>query len=277
MDEMTVQEAEAYLHQPQDTTGGEVWSAATQRAARTTMGALWQMVIEEEREEADRRGAEPVLTQNPWRRAKVPERRQTRVVFLTPEEWRDLDRAVTGTPYRLLVGLAYLAGLRQSEIRHLRRDVDVILDDDPRIFVQSRKGKHPWWPKTERGQREVPVTGTLIEIVQEHIRLGFSGDRYLLRSYERDQPISAQTSIRWTEEAYEKAGIKYGRDGDGLTLHTGRHTYASWLTQAGVPPNVVAELLGDTVEVVINTYIHLAPKDHRKAVAEIEKLARGDG
>ncbi len=77
---------------------------------------------------------------------------------------------------------------------------------------------------------------------------------------------------RCEREAFEDAGIKYGREGDGLTLHSGRHTYASWLAQGGRPLNVIASLLGDTTKVVEDTYAHLVPDTFRHAVQHIEDL-----
>ena len=89
-----------------------------------------------------------------------------------------------------------------------------------------------------------------------------------------DQPVTAGTSARWTQDAFELAGIKYGREGDGLTLHSGRHTYASWLAQDGIPLNVIATLLGDTTKVVEETYAHLIPDTYRSVVQCIERRVR---
>ncbi len=107
------------------------------------------------------------------------------------------------------------------------------------------------------------------------MRLGFAGDRYLIRVRGRDEPISRATATHWTRQAFEAAGIKYGRDGDGLTLHSGRHTYASWLAQDGVSLNVIAKLLGDMTKVVEETYAHLIPDTYRTAVDNIDRRVAG--
>ncbi len=200
-----------------------------------------------------------------------------RAVFLTPAEWLDLDRSMVGTPSRAMIAIAFLAGLRQGEIRHLRTGVDVLLEGpEPLIRVQSRKDAYSWRPKTRRGERDVPITESLVTVIENHIRRGYARERYLIVSPHRgDQPVTGGTSARWTREAFELAGIKYGREGDGLTLHSGRHTYASWLAQDGVPLNVIATLLGDTTKVVEETYAHLIPDTYRAAVQAIEKRLQG--
>ena len=277
MEQLTVDEARAYLHGPKPDTGGRPWAPATQSLNRVTMAALWAMVMDEEADLLARRNVQPAIRSNPWKGVDMPEIRPTRAVFLTPPEWMDLDRGMVGTPSRAMIAIAFLAGLRQGEILHLRPDVDVLLEgSDPLIRVQSRKDAHSWRPKTRRGERDVPITDSLVSIIGDHIRRGYAGERYLITSPSRgDRPISASTSVKWTREAFEDAGIKYGREGDGLTLHSGRHTYASWLAQNGVPLNVIATLLGDTTKIVEETYAHLIPDTYRAAVQYIEEMAQG--
>lgn len=271
LDQFTAADARAYLQAPKPT---KPWAPTTQEAVRICLGALWTMVMEEEAEALAQRNVHPSILTNPWTGLEMPEIRPTRASFLTPDEWRALDGKMEGRPYRALVACAFLAGLRQGEIRYLRPDVDVELEGQPLIHVQGRKGEHPWQPKTWRGQRDVPITPTLVEIIREHIARGYAGDRYLIRTPGRDEPIATNTAERWTEEAYGSAGIKYGREGDALTLHSGRHTYASWMAQDGVPLNIIAKLIGDTTKVTEDTYAHLVPDTYRAAVANIERRAR---
>ena len=271
MDGFASAQARGYLQAPKPT---KPWAPTTQEAVRVCLGALWSMVMEEEAEALAQRNVHPSLRTNPWVGLEMPEIRPTRTSFLTPEEWRALDVTMRGAPCRALVAVAFLAGLRQAEIRYLRPDIDVLLEADPVIRVQSRKGEHPWRPKTRRGERDVPITSTLVQILREHVAAGYAGERYLIRIPGQDRPIADKTAERWTEEAYTAAGIRYGREGDALTLHSGRHTFASWLAQDGVPLNVVADLLGDTLGVVVTTYAHLVPNTYRAAVANIEKRAQ---
>lgn len=272
--DLTVQDAEAYLHEPKEGAAGQVWMPRTQEGHRVVLAAVWQMAMDEEAAEMERRNVRPSIRTNPWKKAETPRIRQTRTGFLSPEEWADLDRWMVGRPVRALLGCAFLAGLRVGEILHLRPEIDVILDgDEPLLRVQSRGGEHAWRPKTERSQRDVPMAAPLREILLEHARLGYAGTRYLIRAPRTDRPMSSRSAQVWAKEAYEAVGIRYGRSGDGLTLHGGRHTFASWLAQDGVSLNVIAELLGDRTKTVEDTYAHLIPNTLRTAITHIEKRA----
>ena len=259
MEDLTVQAAERFLHEPKEGAVGETWAPATQSRHRVIFAALWDLAIQREAETAERAGVDPRMSRNPWRGAKVPEVRATRLSFLHPPEWWALVGKIRGRPHLGLLALAYRAGLRSAEICHLRTDVDVHLEGpEPLVRVQSRGGRHPWKPKTEKSERDVPLTPDAVELLQAH-REKYAGDRYFIRPSTEDKPLTNKSAQRWTEEAYEAAGIRYGREGDGLTLHSGRHTYASWLAQEGVPLNVVADLLGNTLDEVYRTYAHLVP------------------
>lgn len=268
---LTAQAAQRYL----EALG---YAPSTLRLVRNRCAALWSAVLAEEQEALEARNVVPIVRTNPWLAVELPEVRPTRAVFLLPEEWLELAAAVKDKPHAALLGLAYLAGLRSAEIRHLRSDVDVVLrghPDAPLVRVQARKGAHPWQPKTARSERDVPLVPNLVEIIDRHRALGYAGQRYLIRAPGQDRPLSATTASAWTAEAYKAAGIEYGREGDALTLHSGRHTFASWLAQDGVPLNVIADLCGNSMEEVQRTYAHLVPNTYRAALASVERRAQG--
>jgi site-specific recombinase XerD len=51
--------------------------------------------------------------------------------------------------------------------------------------------------------------------------------------------------------------------------HDLRHTYASWLAQAGQPMGAIRDLMGHSSLAVTNRYAHLAPSHLRAAVASL--------
>ncbi|HEX7050101.1 MAG TPA: site-specific integrase, partial [Longimicrobiales bacterium] len=290
MHTITTQEIEAFLHAPRETIRGDEgpapWSPATQAHYRMVGGALWRYAIEREAEEAALRGAVPSLTRNPWRSARIRRDPRVRPSVLTPEEIRDLlaHPEVQGTPQAAFLACAAYAGLRQQEIAHLRTTEDVVIWPEARwtrtqagvLRIQNRKGEDEWYAKTDHSERDVPITPALARMILDHIRRGYAGARYLFRAPGRDEPIHPSTAARWTERAFEAAGIRYGRTGaDGLTLHHLRHSYATMLLSQGVSIAVVAELMGDTQEVVLQTYSHALPNDRERALAIVEAVATG--
>lgn len=275
--EISTAEAEAYLHAPQPTARDAPWSPRSQQTRRAVLGALWRLAIEREREEADRAGATVTLTRNPWRAAKIPIVRQTRVSYLSPLEVRALlaHPEISGTPVHALLATAIFAGLRSGEIAHLRTDLDVVVTDSPatsRIIVQGRDGEHAWRPKTARGERELTTIQALWELLRDH-REHFAGERFFFCPEPADRPPSESSMRTWTLEAFRAAGIKYGRDGDGLTLHSLRHTYATWQVSAGIPIPTVARRMGDRPDVVLRVYAHVMPDDEARADQVLQDLA----
>lgn len=282
MHEITSARAENFLHEAKETTGGAPWSSNTQKHYRMVASALWNFIIAREAEEAERKNAVPTLTRNPWSKAEVMGERPFKPNVLTDEERNDLlyHEDVKGTPGCTLVALAFLAGLRQQEATNLRTSVDVELWPESKwtdvlagyLHIQSRKGDQAWDTKTDNSDRRVPIVPRLGRILLEHIERGYAGRSYLLRPIQADKPISGDTAVRWTRGAYEAAGIRYGRDeGEGLTLHSGRHSCATTLLSNGVSIAVVAEWLGDTQETVLKTYSHALPRDRELALKILEE------
>lgn len=287
MHTITTQEIEGFLHAPRgEGEDADPWAPATQALYRMVGGALWQYAIEREREEAELKGAIPTLTRNPWRSARIRRAPRVRPAVLTPEEIRDLlnHPEVRGTPQAAFLACAAYAGLRQQEIANLRITEDVVIWPESEwtptqagvLRIQNRKGEAEWYAKTDHSERDVPITPALARILLEHIRRGYAGQRYLFRAPGRDRPIHRSTSDRWTERCFRAAGIRYGRkDGEGLTLHHLRHSYATMLLSRGVSIAAVAELMGDTQEVVLQTYSHALPNDRERALRIIEAAATG--
>lgn len=252
---------------------GRKWSRRRQKLARALVAMLWRGEIDRATEWAALHDVRPALTRNPADGVAAPKIRQTRVGFLHPPEWRALSRATEGRPIRAALGLWCLAGLRQMEGAHLRTDIDVRLDaPTPHVKIQPREGEYPWKPKSDRGIRDVPLCTELQEILREHVRLGFAGERYFVRPIAADRPYSAPYLRDMVRDAFEAAGLQYGASGDGLTTHSLRHTFASWLAQRDVQLLKIAALMGDRVEQVVETYAHLCPTDLDRAVGIIDDV-----
>jgi len=67
--------------------------------------------------------------------------------------------------------------------------------------------------------------------------------------------------------ACKRAGI------ERVTPHTFRHTFGSWLVQAGVPTFVVGQLMGHRDSKMVERYYgHLAPKNKSEAMARLPRF-----
>lgn len=279
MHEMTRDRCETFLHEPKESIGGVPWSAGSQSEARTICGSLWTYAIEKETEEAAQSEGALVVSigANPWKKARVPKKRKTRFAFCTPAEAADVlgHPDIIDLPRRAFMAIGFFAGLRDAEIRNLRTSVDVNLQRGE-ITVQPRAGEYEWMTKTDASVRTIPIPEGLVRIIRRHVELGFAGDRYLFIMPGADRPISDNTARKWARLAYEAAGLRYGRkEGDSLTLHSTRHSYATWMLSGGVTLPTAARRLGDTQEQVLKTYAHAMPIDESRANDVIAAAAEG--
>jgi integrase len=238
------------------------------------------MEIARSEERAEQTGMKAEIRRNPAASIDRPSIRQTRVVFLLPNEWRRLIEVATDTPVAAALGLWCLAGLRFHEAVHLRTDIDIIVDSpSPRIEIQPRGGQYPWRAKTDRSNRRIPVPflGELHKLLLRHIELGYAGDRYFLRPDRDDRPYHEESLRKMAKRTFIAAGIKWGTEGDALTVHSLRHTFVSWLVQQDVQAMKIAKLIGDKPEQVYHTYGHLLPDDLHTVVKVLDNVARGEG
>jgi integrase len=272
MHAVSTTEAQAYLD-------GAERSPRTKLAVKVAMGALWKYAMEAEAEAAEAANALPTIAVNPWRRTKLAKLRRTRFSFLNQAEARALlaHEAVRETRVDAFLAVALYAGLRLQEITHLRTDIDVVLTDKPStswIVVQSREGEHKWQPKTERGERKLRTIPALYERLVRH-RRDYAGERYFFRPERDDVPPHPSTVTTWVQTAFRAAGIRYGRSGEALTLHSMRHTYATWQVAAGIPIPTVARRLGDTAAMVLEVYSHAMPEQDEQADDVLQAAAEG--
>lgn len=186
-----------------------------------------------------------------------------RLRFLAEHE---AERLLAATPAHFLfpVAAGLFAGLRVDEMAHLRTQFDVDLELGL-LSVQAQPG---WSPKTKRSVRHVPIAGALRPFVERHLAR-YAGDDWMVPSFRNAaKPLHAKAFSVHFNRIVTDAGLIAGRsDVDGVTYHTTRHTFASWLLMRGTDVFTVAKLLGNTVKQVEDTYGHLA-RDFRQAAVD---------
>lgn len=273
---ITIDQVQAWLHGPKKTTGGNPWSARRQSVARALANKLFRAEMARSEERAELTGTRQEIRRNPVAAVERVKIRQTRIVFLSPEEWRRLIDGARDRPIAAGLGLWCLAGLRLMEVAHLRTDIDVVLDAAaPYVEIQPRGGEYPWRAKTDRSNRRVPVGkgSELHRLLSRHVELGYAGARYFIRPSDADRPYGPQGIRELAKQAFQAAGIKWGGKGDALTVHSLRHTFVSWLVQRDVQAMKIARLIGDRPEQVYATYGHLLPDDLDAVVSLVDRIA----
>lgn len=241
------------------------------------VGALWSWVQRREQRAAieGRRGAASLYS--PLDPEVIYREQVSRDRWLTAKEAAQLLEAA---PPRLRFPIAagLFGGFRIGEILSLRTFVDVDLElgtisVSPKQIGVDRSGAAIMWkPKTKRSNRVVPIATDLRSILEDHIAT-FASDAWVMPSQaDEGTPFPYNTFVTHFTTVVENAGLVAGRAlSQGVTFHTLRHTFASWMMMSGqVDLYTLAQLLGDTLQVVEDTYAHLAPDFKRRAIEAIK-------
>ncbi len=154
--------------------------------------------------------------------------------------------------WRKITIFAVNTGLRRGEIANLKLS-DINLREKF-LLVRNTKSKR---------NRVIPLNNVLLELLSN-----------------LPTPCSDYVFTLKNPKKFSKA-VKESGLNDNITdrinkvvFHTLRHTFASWLVQAGVPLPVVSELLGHSDIHVTMRYSHLAPSQHRYAIDLISQKIR---
>lgn len=193
-----------------------------------------------------------------------------------PNEMRLILGALTGR-WRPILMTAALTGLRASELRGLIwANVDL---QKGTIHVRQRadRFKKIGRPKSEAGERSVPIPPTLQEILTSWkksvtaSKLGLCFPN-LQGEPEAHGPIAIAFQVAQVRAGVTTTTTELDADGNSITvarykkLHSLRHFYASWCINRRVdgglelPPKMVQERLGHaTINMTLDVYGHLFP------------------
>ena len=94
----------------------------------------------------------------------------------------------------------------------------------------------------------------------------------LYRNKETDQP--QDRVFAFSKESLRRNMIRYCELSDipRIHIHDIRHSHVSLLIDTGFTPHLIAERIGDTVEMVNNVYGHLYPNKHNEAADRLNQL-----
>jgi len=176
------------------------------------------------------------------RRVQLLPEHSERHVYLTPADTERLARAAPPVAADM-IRFAALTGLRLSE--QLRLRADQVVDGMLLLDTATKSGR----------PRGIPLPPQAAAIARQRLPWGLTKPQ-LRKCFLRARSASGLDHVRW---------------------HDLRHTYASWLVQAGKPLTAVRDLLGHSSLAVTHRYAHLAPAHLRDAVSALPRLKVGKG
>ena len=181
---------------------------------------------------------------------------------LSVEEVGRLLEAAPGIKYKPVLGTAYGAGLRVSEVASLKVD-DI---DSTRMLIRVEQGKG-------RKDRNAMLSPQLLALLRLWWKEGKRrsvmlphGWLFPGRSY--TDPVSTRQINRAIHEAAEAAGIR-----KRVTPHTLRHSFATHLLEQDVDIRVIQVLLGHSKLDTTALYTRVATRTIRSVTSPLERLA----
>jgi integrase len=181
------------------------------------------------------------LAVNPCDGLELAAARGRRDRIASPDEAEALIAAIPDPDWAIWATALY-AGLRRGELQALR-------DEDVDLATGVR----------------VPIALALRDILTEHrMRSGRSGAELIFGRTE-SAAFNGKALQDRADTAWRKAGLKR------ITLHEGRHTFASLMIAAGVNAKALSTFMGHAkIPITMDRYRHLMPGSEEEAAALLD-------
>ena len=188
---------------------------------------------------------------------RVPAKRSGRLPEpLSRGEIARLIEAALHPKHRVLLMTAYAAGLRVSELVHLKlHDIH-----SERMLIRVEQGKG-------RKDRYTVLSPRLLQELRSYWRL-FRPTNWLFPGRDGSRPIDATSAQKMYYAAKRRAGITRGHG-----IHCLRHSFATHLLEAGVNLPTIQRLMGHTSLATTARYLHVTSQ-HLASVASPLDLLR---
>lgn len=173
-----------------------------------------------------------------------------RVDFFAPEEWRSFLAAVDDDARPVFRALLY-SGSRLNEVLSLTW-ADVDIPGRKITFTMRKVGGRL---KTQR------MSAALAEVLEA-----------LPRGTPAAPVFTRPDGTPWPDYLVQSRFYKAARIAEtrpGLSVHSIRHTFASWLAIDGTPLRTISELLGHSSVNMTFRYAHLSPAHLQEAVEKV--------
>lgn len=218
---------------------------------------------------------------------KVKYTDKEKISVFTMEEERKLLSYINGNKYEMLLVLDLATGLRVGELVALKwKDIDFekgilkVSKSMTRKYVEmdgKRKLKiEEDTPKTKSSIRSVPIPSNVLcklkkyKEEQEEFKKEYNdiyNDRDYVFANKLGEFIKPDTITKAYCKILREAGISHKK------FHSLRHTYATRLSEIGVPLNVIQKLLGhSSIRMTADIYTHVMDEEKVIAVERINEL-----
>lgn len=172
---------------------------------------------------------------------------------LTMAECHAVFKALENPKHKLLLLLAYGAGLRLSELTHLRWED--ILWVEHKIHIKAGKGKK---------DRMVMLPYAILSYLEYYRKL-YGSEKWVFEGQFKGESYSGRSVQSVMRQAVAKAGLE-----KKATVHTLRHSFATHLLESGTDIRYIQKLLGHASILTTSIYTHLTSPAVKKIVSPLD-------
>ena len=184
-----------------------------------------------------------------------PRREDKLPVVLSPAEVAAVFEATHNLKHRTILMTIYAAGLRVSEVTHLRLS-DI---DSQRQVIRIRQGKG-------HKDRQVMLSPKLLEALRIYWK-SYRPKVWLFPGKSPERPLSSETVWRICHQAGEAAHLS-----KPISPHTLRHCFATHLLEDTIDLRRIQVLLGHRHLKTTSRYLHVSNLAVRTTVSPLERL-----
>ena len=168
--------------------------------------------------------------------------------------------AVENIKHRILLLLAYSAGLRVSEVIGLK--LTDINSDRMQISVNNAKGKK---------DRMVTLSETVLPILREYYKM-YKPKTWLFEGQNIQEHYSSRSAQQIFKDAYKKLGLP-----PQCSFHSLRHSFATHLLENGTDITYIQKLLGHNDIKTTLRYAQVSNKEIGKIESPLDRIMRKRG
>jgi site-specific recombinase XerD len=183
-----------------------------------------------------------------------PRKKYTLPAVLSRGEVKVLLDKTTNWKHRAILSLIYSAGLRRSELLHLRLS-DV---DSKRMVLHIRSGKG-------NKDRIVGLSPRVLDLLRKYYLI-YRPSHYLFEG-QKGGKYSDGSVGKIFQQAKNRAGIKIPGG-----VHILRHSFATHLHERGYDIRIIQELLEHKSSKTTEIYTHISTSSIRKVISPLDEL-----
>jgi integrase/recombinase XerD len=180
--------------------------------------------------------------------------------ILNEKELGKMFGAISNLKHKALLFTAYSAGLRVSEVVHLKlSDID---SERMQICIVNAKGKK---------DRYVGLSILLLDVLRAYLKsCKPRPQKYLFEGEVPGTPYSSRSAQIIFHKARSKAGIR-----KEVSFHTLRHSFATHLLEKGIDIRYIKDLLGHFSIKTTERYLHVKKEELILITNPLDELYRG--